>query len=98
MDKSPDKVINLNKMVTASKRIESILNEIILNKGLSSEETKVLAQQCLVAVNEYTEITNKNIGHLKEQAQEMWEKVKFVLDESVINDPDSQDESDIEIN
>ncbi len=98
MEKNPGNEINLKKMIDASRKVETLLNEIINNSELSPAEMQSLAGQSLDAVNEYTAHANRNIEQLKEQTQDMWEKVKFVLDETVRDDDDSIEESDININ
>lgn len=97
MDKQTENEINLEEMITASKKIEGLLNTMILDKELSLEEIRSLARDCMKAVDSYTGIANKNIMLLKDQVQNMWDKVRFVLEESEQKTLDSNDESDIKI-
>lgn len=71
----------------SSRTIERLLNEIILNDEITLQEARNNATLCLNVLNNYTATANKNIHLLNEQAQMMLKKVKEVLGDSEIDDP-----------
>lgn len=93
-----DEKIDLESMTEALRKVEALLNQIILSNTLTKDEMKDAARLCLKAVDTYTDLANQNIGLLKEETQAMWDKLKLALEGTSKQLIDENDIPETEIN
>ncbi len=98
MTSHTDKKIDLDSMTEALRKVEALLNQIILSGSLTRDEMKDVARQCLKAVDNYTSLANQNIGLLKDETEAMWNKLKLALEGTSKQLIDENDIPETEIN
>lgn len=87
--------INIDGMQESLQEIETLLNEIILDRELTMDQVREKATQCMEAVNRYTKVANRNVRLLNEQAMLLFKKVQQIQQETRKDDPSNDSEYDI---
>lgn len=98
MEKLIDIEANWDGLREYTQLAEKLLNEMIHGPDLTAMEMRAKALLCLRAVNNYTDMANRNILLLHEQARAMLKKVKAALDDTQQADSENLDNTDLEIN